>query len=74
LEQGKAVDLIYYPFGDHLLQKPLERMGSQQGNVDWFRFWLKAEEDSDPVKAAQYSRWRELRKLQERNRSNAPTK
>jgi hypothetical protein len=74
LEQGKAVDLIYYPFGDHLLQKPLERMGSQQGNVDWFRFWLKGEEDSDPVKAAQYSRWRELRKLQEQNHSNVPTK
>jgi len=32
--------------------------------VDWFRFWLKEEEDPDPGKAEQYARWRELRKLQ----------
>ena len=65
--QGKPVDVIYLPFADHLLQKPLERMASQQGNVDWFRFWLKGEEDSDPAKAVQYSRWRDLRKLQDKN-------
>jgi len=29
---------------------------SQQGNVDWFRFWLKGEEDPDPAKAEQYAR------------------
>jgi hypothetical protein len=34
-------------------------------NLDWFRFWLKGEEDPDPAKAEQYARWRELRKLQE---------
>ena len=42
-------------------------MVSQQGAVDWFRFWLKGEEDLDPAKAEQYTRWRELRKLQEQN-------
>jgi dipeptidyl aminopeptidase/acylaminoacyl peptidase len=59
--QGKPVDFIYLPFGDHLLQKPLERMASQQGNVDWFRFWLKGEEDPDPSKRNQYARWRKMR-------------
>ena len=63
-EQKKPVDLIYIPGGQHILQKPLDRMASQQGNVDWFRFWLKDEEDPDPAKTAQYVRWRELRKLQ----------
>jgi len=67
VKQEKAVDLIYLPDGQHILQKPLERLASQQGNVDWFRFWLKGEEDSDPKKAAQYTRWRELRKVQEEN-------
>jgi len=67
VKQGKPVDLIYLPDGQHILQKPLERLASQQGNVDWFRFWLKGEEDSDPKKAAQYTRWRELRKVQEEN-------
>jgi hypothetical protein len=45
-------------------------MTSQQGNVDWMVFWLKGEEDSDPAKADQYARWRELRKL--RDDENAP--
>ena len=60
----KPVDFIYLPHGTHLLNKPSERMVSQQGNVDWFCFWLKGEEDPDPAKAEQYARWRELRKLQ----------
>jgi len=60
-KQGKPVDLIYFPNGQHILQKPLERMASQQGNVDWFRFWLLHEEDHDPAKEKQYARWRQLR-------------
>jgi hypothetical protein len=60
---GKPVELIYLPEGSHILEKPWERMTSQQGDVDWFCFWLKGEEDPDPAKAEQYERWRELRKL-----------
>jgi hypothetical protein len=61
----KPVDLIYMPDGSHPLVKPWERMTSQQGDVDWFCFWLKGEEDPDPAKMEQYARWGELRKLQE---------
>ncbi len=64
---GKPVDLIYIPTGYHILQKPWDRMVSQQGDVDWFCFWLKGDEDPDPSKAEQYARWRELGKLQEQN-------
>jgi hypothetical protein len=39
-------------------------MLKQQGLVDWFSFWLKGEEDPETVKADQYARWRDLRKLQ----------
>jgi hypothetical protein len=39
----------------------------QGGAVDWFRFWLKGEEDPDPAKAEQYARWRGLKKLQDEN-------
>jgi hypothetical protein len=60
-QQAKPVDLIYIPHGQHILQKPLERYASQQGNVDWFRFWLEDYEDSDPAKSQQYLRWRTLR-------------
>jgi len=39
--QRKPVDLVYLPDAQHILQKPLERLASQQANVDWFSFWLK---------------------------------
>ena len=61
----KPVDLIVIPDSEHVMTNPGERMTSQGGTVDWFRFWLKGEEDPDPAKAEQYKRWRELRKLQQ---------
>jgi hypothetical protein len=63
--QHKAVDLIYIPAGQHILQKPLDRMASQQGNVDWFRFWLESYVDPDLSKANQNERWRGMRISQE---------
>ncbi len=68
---GKPVEMVMMQDGSHLLQKPWERLVSQQGNVDWFVFWLKGEEDPDRAKAEQYARWRELRKLQEHNEAKS---
>jgi len=62
---GKPVDFIYLPRGAHLLSKPAERMASQQGNVDWFCFWLKGEEGRDPRKREQYERWEGMRRMLE---------
>ena len=73
--QNKPVDLVYFPNGQHILQKPLDRMASQQGNVDWFRFWLKGEEDADPSKVLQYRGWRYMREqhlADERSRDVSP--
>jgi len=64
---NEPVDLLVLRAGTHVLTNPCERMASQGGTVDWFRFWLQGEEDPDPAKAAQYARWHELRKLQEQN-------
>ena len=63
----KPVELIYLPDAVHILVKPWERLTSQQGNVDWFCFWLKGEEDSDARKKQQYTRWREMRDEQEQD-------
>jgi hypothetical protein len=59
--QHKPVDLIYFPQGTHIHQRPLEQYESQQGNVDWMRFWLQGYEDSDPGKRAQYRRWEKMK-------------
>ena len=57
----RPVELVFMPEGGHILERPRDRMVSQRGNVDWFCFWLKGEEDSEPAKAGQYVRWHELR-------------
>lgn len=63
---GKPVDFVWMPDGTHILVKPSERMTSQQGTVDWFRFWLVGEEDPDPAKKRRYQDWERLRALGER--------
>jgi len=62
---NKPVDLIVLSSDQHELTNPAARIASQGGTVDWFRFWLKDEEDSDPAKAEQYARWRKLRELKQ---------
>jgi dipeptidyl aminopeptidase/acylaminoacyl peptidase len=67
----KPVDLIMLQPGSHVMTNPTQRLASETSNVDWFRFWLKGEEDPDPAKAAQNARWRELRTLhQQQNEKN----
>jgi dipeptidyl aminopeptidase/acylaminoacyl peptidase len=58
--QNKPVDMVYLPLGQHVLQNPAERIASEQGDVDWFRFWLKGEKDHDPAKRDQYDRWESM--------------
>lgn len=57
----KPTELVYFPEGSHLLVQPAQRLTSQQGNVDWFDFWLNDHEDPDSAKEIQYARWRKLR-------------
>lgn len=71
-ELGKPVDLIYLPDARHTLVKPWERMVSQQGNVDWFCFWLKNEASSDATNQEQNARWQALRRLSGGVHGNSP--
>jgi dipeptidyl aminopeptidase/acylaminoacyl peptidase len=48
---GKPVDMVMIQDGTHVLEKPWDRVVSQQGNVDWFDFWLNGHEDLDLRKA-----------------------
>jgi len=57
----KPTELVLLNTDEHVLTNPAVRLASQGGSVDWFRFWLKDEEDSDPDKAKQYARWHKLR-------------
>jgi hypothetical protein len=63
---GKPVELWNLPTGTHDIYQASQRLRMNQLLVDWFRFWLNEEEDDSPAKAAQYARWREFRRQQER--------
>jgi dipeptidyl aminopeptidase/acylaminoacyl peptidase len=60
----RPVELIEIPIADHNPLQPFALYTSQQGTVDWFRFWLRGEEDGVNEKVEQYSRWRKLRDSQ----------
>lgn len=63
--------MIMIPQGSHALSRPSERMISLQGNVDWYRFWLKGEQRSEPLVPSetaatlreQYARWGQMVEL-----------
>jgi hypothetical protein len=71
---SKPVELLYLPDTVHNIVKPWERFASQQGTVDWFRFWLQGYERTEPVVDAeetseqlseQYARWHKLSALRD---------
>ena len=60
----KPVELLMLRTRAHPTWQPAVRYASQQGAVDWFRFWLQGYEDPDSAKAAQYRRWEKLCEMQ----------
>ncbi len=67
-KQRKPVELIYIPEDQHIVQKPLARLASEQSCIDWFRFWLQDYERPGPDDQEQYARWRKLREARSRLR------
>jgi hypothetical protein len=69
--QYRPVEMVLIPGGFHALSTPSERMVSLQGNVDWFRFWLKGEKRMAPEWAGetsdslrdQYEAWRQMESM-----------
>jgi dipeptidyl aminopeptidase/acylaminoacyl peptidase len=59
---GAQVEWLEYPDEGHLKVGPANKWWVNQRNLDWFRFWLKDQEDPDQVKVEQYRHWREMRK------------
>jgi len=67
---GKPVELLYFPTGTHILEKPWDRLSSQQGTIDWCAFWLENKERLNSSTAGKYSRWRTLRDSQTKTSPN----
>lgn len=61
---GVPIEYWFLPNGTHNIYETSALIHTNQLFVDWFRFWLKDEEDPAPEKAEQYSRWRTFREQQ----------
>jgi dipeptidyl aminopeptidase/acylaminoacyl peptidase len=74
---GMPTEFVVYPQTAHNIsniKQPILWKESATRNLDWFRFWLNGEVDADPAKAAQYERWRAMRKASwEGENANSPT-
>ncbi len=68
-ELRKPVELFIYANELHFKNQPKHRYEIYERNLDWFRFWLQDQEDPNPEKAEQFARWRELRKLQQMDKT-----
>lgn len=58
---GKPTEMVVFADELHIKYQPAHKRASYERNLDWYRFWLKDEEDGAPGKAEQYRRWRALR-------------
>jgi dipeptidyl aminopeptidase/acylaminoacyl peptidase len=61
---GVPVELLFFPTGTHIMEKPWDRLVSQGAAVDWFAFWLNQGKSADAGHADRYGRWETLRGLQ----------
>jgi dipeptidyl aminopeptidase/acylaminoacyl peptidase len=59
---GKPVEVLYFATASHSTTRPQHRLRSLGTHLDWWRFWLQGVEDPAPAKAAQYARWRAMRR------------
>jgi dipeptidyl aminopeptidase/acylaminoacyl peptidase len=69
--RGVPTEMFYYPDGLHELQKPREQLHSQEGNTDWFDYWINGHEDPSPDKKSQYDRWDRLKHERQAERNHA---
>lgn len=70
---NRPADFLMLKTSEHLLTNPRARLASQEGVLDWFRFWLQGYVDPDPAKREQYARWEKLCELQRVRSPDQPT-
>jgi dipeptidyl aminopeptidase/acylaminoacyl peptidase len=66
-EEGKAIEMYVFPEDTHMLMQPIHMLVNFERQMDWFKFWLKQEEDTAPAKRDQYDRWNRLREAARRS-------
>ena len=60
--QDKPVELHYIRTGQHNLKKPRHRLSHQEMLVDWFDFWLNADNATSALQPDRFDRWTEMKR------------
>jgi hypothetical protein len=60
------------PYASHEVSMPVDKINSQQGDLDCFRFWLQGYEDPTSDKRDQYRRWEGLCDMQVAEHTGRP--
>ena len=61
LIRSGLADMYVFPNEPHQKFQPRHKLAVYERNLDWFRFWLRGEEDPNPGKSTQYARWRGMK-------------
>ncbi len=67
----KPVEMYVFPNEYHIKAQPVHRLNIYRRNLQWFQFWLQSSEAPDPVDPDQYTRWRALRELRDRQETSS---
>lgn len=62
---GRPMELLSFPFGEHQLVRPREREASLEASVAWMTFWLQEREDYVSEDVDRLTRWRAMRSQQD---------
>ena len=65
-DAGQPIEAHVFPTEYHIKWQPKHKLMVYNRAIDWFNFWLRDVEDSDPEKTAQYERWRKMRDSKKR--------
>jgi hypothetical protein len=60
-QRGKPIEMFVFEDEPHIKYQPAHRLAIYERSTEWFQFWLKAVMNCDPVKAAQYERWKAMK-------------
>ncbi len=61
-EQRRPTEMYVFPDEYHVKWQPAHRLAIYERSLDWFDFWLLGKEHNNPIRAAEYARWRDLRR------------
>lgn len=65
----RPFEYLYFPDAGHGLNRPWQRIASQETTLDWISFWAQDYEDPDLRKSEQYGRWHFIKNEWERQRA-----